>query len=454
MKTGPLLLCFLFFFCVSCHTQPDSPRENGWYYLYREYARKHKKANFPDNYRHGKTDSLKYKRLENALAEELKKNRTSSRTNDYMQSPAYKNYKAYLAAHPECIHLMFQSFLFKGSPQGLYGYLIDDIIQGKYPEAPCIRNFAGITNNRANESSAIREYQKKITQLINTGQAMKTVSSQDKAVLQNQLATLIRGFNAKVGVAIRYDGEETVAVNDSTEYAMLSTFKFPLALAVLDELDKKQLPLETEIYVAKSDLHPNTYSPLRDARPEGNFKISIGELLRYTVALSDNNACDILIHYLGGPAAIQNYIARAGITGITIVATEDEMHQKENPYLNYARPSAVVELLEKFLGKTLLSFPYQDFLEKIMLETSTGTDKLKGLLPSGTPVGHKTGSSDRNTDGLKAADNDAGFVMLPNGKHFTIAVFVMDSREDDKANALLIARVAKAAYDHYTNLYN
>lgn len=268
--------------------------------------------------------------------------------------------------------------------------------------------------------------------------------------LQNQIEALIREYNAQIGVAIRYDNQETITVNDNMRYAMLSTFKFPLALAVLSNLDKKHLPLETEIYVSKPDLPTNTYSPLRDARPEGNFKISISELLKYSVSLSDNNACDILIKYLGGTAAIHNYLTILGISDITIVATEAIMHQKADPYLNQARPSAAVELLEKFMSKTILSAPYQDFLEKIMLETTTGADKLKGMLPTGTPVGHKTGSSDRNASGLKAADNDMGFVILPNGKHFTIAVFIMDSMENDKTNAAIIARIAKAAYDYYS----
>lgn len=267
--------------------------------------------------------------------------------------------------------------------------------------------------------------------------------------LKSQIESIIQDKKAQIGVAIRFDGKETTLVNNDTPYAMLSTFKFPLALAVLHHLEQNHRSLETEIFVAKSDLLPNTYSPLRDARPEGNFRISVSELLKYCVSLSDNNACDILIKYLGGPEAIQNYLNRIGITDITITATEDMMHQSGNPYLNQARPSASIELLEKFINKTLLNSPYQEFLEKIMLETTTGADKLKGLLPPDTPVGHKTGSSDRNKAGLKMADNDLGFVLLPNGKHYTIAVFIMDSMEDDKTNASVIARIAKAAYDHY-----
>lgn len=231
---------------------------------------------------------------------------------------------------------------------------------------------------------------------------------------------------------------------------MLSTFKFPVALAVLHQLDQQGLPLTEELFIPKSSLHPNTYSPLQDTHPEGDFNISVGELLKYSVSLSDNNACDILIQYLGGIKNIQSYIQKLGIRDMQITATEHSMHQKfEYQNLNKTQPSSAAVLLEKFIKKELLSPVYQNFLEKIMTETSTGPDKLKGLLPPGVIVGHKTGSSDRNAAGLKIADNDMGFVRLPDGRYYTIAVFVTNSMESDKTNASIIAQISKVVYDYF-----
>ena len=273
-----------------------------------------------------------------------------------------------------------------------------------------------------------------------------------QTTLSEQIKTVIQGKEAQIGVAVLYDGQKLVSVNDGSPYAMMSTFKFPLALAVADHLDQHQLSLDTPIFVPKSDLHPNTYSPMRDARPEGNFHMPIRKLLYYSIALSDNNACDILIKYIGGTETIQQYLQKLGIRDMNICVTEDEMHQETgNPYLNHTTPSAAVRLLERFLEKDLFSSVYQDFPEKTMIETSTGKDKLKGLLPATVVVGHKTGSSDRDASGMKIADNDMGFVYLPNGKHYTIAVFVMNSMEDDQTNASIIARISKIVYDYYNH---
>ena len=62
----------------------------------------------------------------------------------------------------------------------------------------------------------------------------------------------------------------------------------------------------------------------------------------------------------------------------------------------------------------------KDFLWQTMIDTETGANKLKGMLPAKTVVGHKTGSSDRNADGMKTADNDAGLVIFPTAGNTTL----------------------------------
>ena len=267
--------------------------------------------------------------------------------------------------------------------------------------------------------------------------------------LQRQIQDLIRDADATVGVAVLTSGGESFAVNDTIGFAMLSTFKFPLAMAVLHQLDERGTPLDTALLITKADLLPDTYSPLRDSCPEGNFRLPVRRLIEYAITLSDNNACDILLRFIGGPAALQQYIRNLGIPGIAIAADEALMHRSpENVYLNHARPSSAALLIDRFLQGNLLSPAHQQFLKNTMIATSTGTDKLRGMLPSSAVVGHKTGSSDR-IHGMKIADNDIGFVLLPDGTHYSITVFVMNSRESDTANAALIARISKLVYDHY-----
>lgn len=166
----------------------------------------------------------------------------------------------------------------------------------------------------------------------------------------------------------------------------------------------------------------------------------MAELLAYSVAQSDNNVCDLLFRFLGGPEVVNRYIAGLGVGETEIAADEETMHRRtDNQYLNWTTPLAAVRLLELFRRGKLLSAESGDFLLKTMFATETGPDKLRGLLPPGVAVAHKTGSAFRDAQGVMVADNDIGIVRLPDGRSYSIAVFVMDSREDDRTNAAVIA---------------
>ena len=66
----------------------------------------------------------------------------------------------------------------------------------------------------------------------------------------------------------------------------------------------------------------------------------------------------------------------------------------------------------------VLSKKSREFLLATMSRTRTGAGagRIKGLLPKGTPVAHKTGT-------IGGVANDVGFITLPDGRRFAIAVF-------------------------------
>jgi len=231
---------------------------------------------------------------------------------------------------------------------------------------------------------------------------------------------------------------------------MQSVFKFHIAMAALNHLNANNIPTNTEILVTKDDLLPNTHSPLREKYPQGNVKVPICDLIRYATCESDNNACDVLIKYVGGPQAVESYIKSIGIDQVSIAANEREMNKDfKNQYTNWTTPSAAVRLMDTFIQKELFTPEHKKLLETSLIETKTGPDKLKALLPEDLIIGHKTGHSSRNLAGLKGADNDMGFVRLPDGSGYSIAVFIKDSMESDQKNSEIIARISRIVFEHY-----
>lgn len=262
---------------------------------------------------------------------------------------------------------------------------------------------------------------------------------------------IVKSSAATVGVAISgLEDDFSLTVNNDKRFPMQSVYKFPLALAVLGQVDKGKLSLDQKIPVTKSDLLPNTWSPLRDVYPNGG-DIPLSELLRYTVSQSDNNGCDILFRLLGGTKSVDAYIRKLGVKHMRIAATEEEMSKDERvQFSNWSKPSAMRRLIvESFRGK-YLSKSSNDFLWKIMTETSTGANRIKCLLPEGTTVGHKTGTSGTNDKGVAIATNDAGIVTLPGGRHYAIVVFVANSTDDEKKREGVIAQIAKVMWDYYS----
>lgn len=294
--------------------------------------------------------------------------------------------------------------------------------------------------------------------------------------------------------------EDSLYKNRLEKFPTMSVYKFHLALAILKEVDKGKFDLNDELFITKWDLLEETYSPLRDnlkkeyaeeyeEKVKNGVSIKLSELLSYTVSKSDNNVCDILFRYLGGKAytsqqkskekksknelseseivelrkkynqkgaeKTNKFIQKLGLKNTIIAASEEKMHETfDDQYLNTTTPTDAVLLLKHFYQGNILEKETRDFLWKIMVETQTGSNKLKAGLPQKETIilGHKTGSSFRKEPkegeefGLKAAENDIGIVVTPT-KSYAIAIFIKNSNESNEVNNALIAELSKMIYE-------
>jgi beta-lactamase class A len=326
-----------------------------------------------------------------------------------------------------------------------------------------------------------------------------------------------KNLNLTVGIAMidfKYNGtsegfysfysnneEDSIKYPSRIKFPTMSVYKFHLALAILKEVDKGKFDLNDELFITKWDLLEETYSPLRDdlkkeygdnyeEKVKNGVSIKLNELLPYMVSKSDNNACDILFRYLGGNAYTKNqinkkrktknelseseiiknrqkynqkgvektnkFIHKLGLQHTIIAASEEKMHKTfDDQYLNTTTTTDAVLLLKHFYQGKILQAKTKDFLWKIMVETETGSNKLKAGLPQKETVilAHKTGSSFRKEAtegeefGLKAAENDIGIVVTPT-KSYAIAIFIKNSTESNEVNTALIAELSKIIFEY------
>ena len=272
--------------------------------------------------------------------------------------------------------------------------------------------------------------------------------------LSYRLKKVIKDKKAEIGIAVILDAQDTVTVNNDDRYPLMSVFKFHQALAVADYLDRNGLTPDTEIFIPEEELVPDTYSPLRDEFPEGGIPISFRSLLEYSMQLSDNNACDILFKHTGGPAA-DRYVRSLGLRNFAIAATEQQMHDDpQTCYENWSTPLEAAALLELLVTEQILTPTLREMIRQNLINCKTGADRLpKPLSGTGAVIGHKTGTSDRDERGIFAGTNDPGFVILPDGTRYTIAVFIKDSAENPETNARIIADISETVYRYVHDEY-
>jgi beta-lactamase class A len=278
----------------------------------------------------------------------------------------------------------------------------------------------------------------------------KLCNAQDQDLL-SQIKLIAPEAKGIVGVSILgLETGDTLNFNAHSRLVMHSVFKFPIAMTVLNLVDKGKYTLDQKLKLRKGDMAPvKMYSPLRDKYPDGT-EMALSEILSYMVSQSDNTACDFLLKKIGGPQVVGDYVHKLGIKGINIVASEEDMAKAwEVQYNNWGKPADLVQLLAIFYQGKVLSKTSTDFLMKIMLETTTGPHRIKGMLPADAVVAHKTGTSGTNDESLTPATNDIGIITLPNGKHLAIAIMVCNSKADEATRDAVIAKIAKAAWDEY-----
>ncbi|MCQ4140643.1 CGA/CIA family class A beta-lactamase [Chryseobacterium sp. EO14] len=271
-----------------------------------------------------------------------------------------------------------------------------------------------------------------------------------KSSLETQINSIIKNKKATVGISVLgFENGFTYNKNADKKLPMQSVFKFHIAAAVLDYADKGKLSLDQKVTLNQSNLHENTWSPLREKYPNGGI-VPLSEIIEYTVAKSDNNGCDILLKLLGGTQVVQKFMNAKGVKNFQIKYNEEAMHKDWNAqYENYSTTNSAVDVLKKFYDGKLLSKKSTDYLMKVMLSTSTGTNKLIEQLPKDTPIARKTGSSGKNNAGLTGAENEIAIITLPNGKHYAIAVFVSNSTETAEVNCRMISDISKTVWDYF-----
>lgn len=266
--------------------------------------------------------------------------------------------------------------------------------------------------------------------------------------LEATVASLANAAQGRIGVAAMDLGTgRTVAVLGDQPFPMASTSKIAIAATYLDLVDQGKLKLSDRFPLMHPRPSARFSTPVAPVRP--GAMLSAQGLIELSITRSDNPATDALLAAVGGPAAVNRWLRKAGLSGMRLdrdIATLVRDDGEFNPATTVdsrdsATPLAMVQLLSGLHEGRWLSSSSRSVLLGAMARCVTGKRRLPAKLPPEARVAHKTGT-------LNNTSSDVGIIHTPDGRSIAIAVYV--TGQGGKANReYRIASISRAVYDGY-----
>ncbi|MBI4539105.1 MAG: class A beta-lactamase [Gemmatimonadetes bacterium] len=298
--------------------------------------------------------------------------------------------------------------------------------------------------------------------------------------LQREIGRLSGIAEGKLGVAaIHLETGREVYLNGGERFPMASSYKVPIAVELLTRVDRGEVRLDSLVRVEPGDLHPGS-GTLTNLFDDPGVILSIHNLLELMLLISDNSATDIMLEVAGGAEAVSGRMRELEIDGLRVdrptvrliadwlgvrnVPTSGEISPNrwrelaeavseperdaaaaafDSDPRDTSTPEAMAKLLAKVWRGEALSEESTKRLLDIMRRCQTGESRIKGMLPPGVEVDHKTGT-------IGGTTNDVGIINLPDDAgHVVTVVFVKESKVDTPVRERAIAQIARAIYDYF-----
>ncbi len=270
------------------------------------------------------------------------------------------------------------------------------------------------------------------------------------AILMDSLTAIAAEAPGEVGIAVVVDGEDTVTVNNDDKYPLMSVFKLHQAVALCHELEGQGSTIDTVLDIDRAELAPDTWSPMLRDCTETRFALSARRMMEYTLMQSDNNASNLMFRRLVSVARTDSFIATViPRDGFAIAVSEAGMQRDHDlSYANHSSPLSTAMLLERLFNDSILSSGDRDFVCSALRQCRTGVDRISAPLvgEQGVAIAHKTGSGYTNDCGELMAHNDAAYITLPDGRHYSLVVFVKDFSGNEQQASMLISKVSDITY--------
>jgi len=253
------------------------------------------------------------------------------------------------------------------------------------------------------------------------------------ARLVARVAKLERRSGGRLGVSVLDTGSRRRFAHRADErFPLCSTFKFLLAAELLARADRGALDLDRRLPITASHLGNSDFTKSRVGRDA-----SLRELAEAIIAISDNDAANLLLAETGGAAAFTRFVRAIG-DPVTRLDGAEPVTDAPGDLRDTTSPNAMAANFERIVLGGVLKPASRAALTGWLTHSKTGVGRLKAGLPAGWRLGHKTGT------GMHGSSNDAGVLWRPHGAPLIVSVYLTGSPLNDSGRDEVIADVGRA----------
>ncbi|MDP3081628.1 MAG: class A beta-lactamase [Brevundimonas sp.] len=238
-----------------------------------------------------------------------------------------------------------------------------------------------------------------------------------------EMQALEARHGGRLGLALSTGGRR-LAYRPDERFVYCSTFKMYLAAATLLRVQAGEERLDRAIPVTQADMV--NHAPVTEPAIGGT--LTIEQLMKGTVEVSDNPAANILIRELGGLDALRAFYRGIGDVDTRVDRLEPEMNRLDGDKDTITPVQSVANIHRLLVSSdTPLSAASKTLLMRWLVDTPTGMDRIKAGVPTGWIVAHKTGT------GGYGPVNDIGVLYPPSGDPIVMAAYFHATRESTDA---------------------
>jgi len=261
------------------------------------------------------------------------------------------------------------------------------------------------------------------------------------------LANLERSVGGRLGVALLDTASGQITGHRLGErFALCSTFKLPLAGAVLREIDQGRLRPDQWVAYGKADMVAHAPVTTQNLARGGMTVAALAEAAQTT---SDNPAANLLLKLIGGPAGFTAILRAAGDSITRLDRYEPQLNGVTGQDVrDTTTPTAMAHTTAHMLTSDWLSAASRETLIGWMVATTTGKLRLRAGLPAAWRAGDKTGTG--MAPGMHDKYNDVAITWPPGKAPLVIAAFLEtryshpNMRAEDQAVLAEVGRIATA----------